>query len=40
MENAAERGEYVLNDKGKIYSGNSKRITPKPWVFGQVSTML
>ncbi|XP_053402717.1 hemocyte protein-glutamine gamma-glutamyltransferase-like [Mercenaria mercenaria] len=28
-------GEYILNDTGKIYSGNYKMISPKPWVFGQ-----
>ncbi|KAL4235093.1 hypothetical protein ACF0H5_006731 [Mactra antiquata] len=29
--------EYVLNETGKIYSGNFKKITSKPWVFGQFS---
>ncbi|KAH3768656.1 hemocyte protein-glutamine gamma-glutamyltransferase-like [Dreissena polymorpha] len=27
--------EYILNETGKIYSGSHKRISPKPWVFGQ-----
>ncbi|KAH3768652.1 hypothetical protein DPMN_169872 [Dreissena polymorpha] len=27
--------EYILNETGKIYSGDYKRISPKPWVFGQ-----
>ncbi|XP_005095513.2 protein-glutamine gamma-glutamyltransferase K [Aplysia californica] len=27
--------EYVLNESGKIYSGNSRQITSKPWNFGQ-----
>ncbi|KAL4235097.1 hypothetical protein ACF0H5_006735 [Mactra antiquata] len=27
--------EYILNETGKIYSGNYHRISPKPWVFGQ-----
>jgi hypothetical protein len=29
--------EYILNETGKIYSGSYKKISPKPWVFGQVS---
>ena len=32
--------EYILNGTGKIYSGNSRKISPKPWVFGQVSFRL
>ncbi|XP_060561323.1 hemocyte protein-glutamine gamma-glutamyltransferase-like isoform X2 [Ruditapes philippinarum] len=27
--------EYILNETGKIYSGSYKKISPKPWVFGQ-----
>jgi len=28
--------EYVLNETGKIYAGNYRKISPKPWVYGQV----
>lgn len=27
--------EYILNETGKIYAGTRRKITPKPWVFGQ-----
>lgn len=36
MHEANLLGEYILNETGKIYAGNSKRISPKPWAFGQV----
>ncbi|CAH2302357.1 -glutamine gamma-glutamyltransferase 5 isoform X1 [Pelobates cultripes] len=35
MENQVERQEYVLNDYGFVYQGNSNWITPCPWNFGQ-----
>ncbi|XP_052816725.1 hemocyte protein-glutamine gamma-glutamyltransferase-like isoform X2 [Mya arenaria] len=28
-------GEYILNETGKIYVGNSRKIGPRMWVFGQ-----
>ncbi|WAR12580.1 TGMH-like protein [Mya arenaria] len=27
--------EYILNETGKIYVGNKKKISPRMWVFGQ-----
>lgn len=27
--------EYIMNETGKIYSGSYKKISPKPWNFGQ-----
>ena len=30
--------EYIMNETGKIYSGSYKKISPKPWNFGQVSS--
>ncbi|XP_045193132.2 protein-glutamine gamma-glutamyltransferase K-like [Mercenaria mercenaria] len=27
--------EYILNDTGEIYAGNCRKISPKPWVYGQ-----
>ncbi|XP_041375414.1 protein-glutamine gamma-glutamyltransferase K-like [Gigantopelta aegis] len=35
MPNERELKEYVLNESGKIYSGTARKITPKPWNFGQ-----
>lgn len=35
IDDDVSRNEYVLNDVGKIYSGTSKQIHPKPWNFGQ-----
>jgi len=32
-------GEYILNETGKIYVGSTKRISPRPWVFGQVRNL-
>ena len=37
MPETAHLSEYILNETGKIYSGSYKRISPKPWNFGQVS---
>lgn len=28
--------EYILNETGKIYVGSTKRISSRPWAFGQV----
>lgn len=35
MENDEERGEYVLNDVGKIWCGTMKRLRERAWNFGQ-----
>ena len=36
LESAAERDEYVLNQKGLIFRGTSKDPTPLNWNFAQV----
>lgn len=36
MSKQAEREEYVLEDAGIIYVGNTKRISMVGWNFGQV----
>ncbi|ELU17782.1 hypothetical protein CAPTEDRAFT_227328 [Capitella teleta] len=35
MENEEELDECLMNETGKIFSGNSKQIGAKPWNFGQ-----
>nr|CAB3266928.1 protein-glutamine gamma-glutamyltransferase K [Phallusia mammillata] len=35
MESDKERTEYVMNDLGIVYRGNSAWISPKKWNFGQ-----
>ncbi|XP_053404043.1 hemocyte protein-glutamine gamma-glutamyltransferase-like isoform X2 [Mercenaria mercenaria] len=35
MEDEKLTKEYVLNEKGKIYRGSTRRISPCPWNFGQ-----
>jgi len=40
MENENLRDEYVLNEYGKIVTGNYKQITTKPWLYGQVGTYI
>ena len=37
LEDDVMKDEYVMNDRGKIFSGNYKQIGHKPWNFGQVS---
>ncbi|CAL1540114.1 unnamed protein product, partial [Lymnaea stagnalis] len=32
--------EYVLNEQGRIYSGNKNSITGKPWNFGQFESCI
>ena len=36
MENEAWRDETVMNETGKIYTGNWQQIGYKPWNFAQV----
>lgn len=35
LESEEYRNEYVLNDRGRIFSGTQNNITSKPWFFGQ-----
>ena len=37
MEWEEGRKEYVLNETGRVYVGNSKKLRARPWNFGQVS---
>ena len=37
MEWEEGRKEYVLNETGRVYVGNSKKPQARPWNFGQVS---
>ena len=37
LDSEAERMEYVLNQTGVIFTGNSRYIRPKYWNFGQFS---
>ncbi|XP_067929729.1 protein-glutamine gamma-glutamyltransferase K-like isoform X2 [Watersipora subatra] len=39
MENDNWRNEYVLNDSGKVYRGDSVRIYGMPWNFGQFESV-
>ena len=36
MADPREREEYVLNEKGRIWVGSSRRHAGRPWNFGQV----
>ncbi|KAJ1123900.1 hypothetical protein NDU88_002367 [Pleurodeles waltl] len=35
LNNQAERSEYVLNENGILFTGHSKYITARSWIFGQ-----
>lgn len=35
MEDEAEKEEYVMNDKGKVYVGQFRKARGRPWAFGQ-----
>ncbi|KAL8590514.1 hypothetical protein ACOMHN_010950 [Nucella lapillus] len=37
LEKPDDQYAYVLKEEGRIYSGSTKSITSKPWVFGQFS---
>ena len=37
MENETDLDEYLMNEVGKIFSGNHKQIGVKPWNIGLVS---
>ncbi|KAK7115370.1 protein-glutamine gamma-glutamyltransferase K-like [Littorina saxatilis] len=37
LDRDAERDAYVIEDKGKIYIGNQRQLSARPWVFGQFS---
>ncbi|KAF6022093.1 F13A1 [Bugula neritina] len=39
MKDETWRKEYVLNDTGKIYTGNYKQIYGRPWNFGQFESI-
>ncbi len=40
MKGEMELDEYVMNDGGRIFSGNYKKIKSKPWDYGQVNIYL
>uniref|UniRef100_A0A2P2HW15 protein-glutamine gamma-glutamyltransferase n=1 Tax=Hirondellea gigas TaxID=1518452 RepID=A0A2P2HW15_9CRUS len=35
MEDDAEREEYIMNDRGKVYVGQYRKARGRPWAFGQ-----
>ena len=35
LEDAAEREEYINNDKGKVYVGQFRKARGRAWAFGQ-----
>ena len=35
LEDAAEREEYINNDKGKVYVGTRRTARGRAWAFGQ-----
>ncbi|XP_060082318.1 hemocyte protein-glutamine gamma-glutamyltransferase-like [Ylistrum balloti] len=35
LDDDKQLDEYVLNDTGKVFVGNTKRIYGRPWIFGQ-----
>ncbi|XP_070173443.1 hemocyte protein-glutamine gamma-glutamyltransferase-like [Littorina saxatilis] len=37
LDSEEQREAYVLEDKGKLFVGNYKKISSRPWVFGQFS---
>ena len=39
MSNEAEREEYVLNERGRLYKGSANNIYSSAWNFGQVSDL-
>ena len=38
MSNVQDLDEYILNDAGVLYRGNTYAVGPKKWNFGQVNT--
>ena len=36
VENGAERYEYVMNERGRLFYGRASKISSRPWYFGQV----
>ena len=36
MESEEEKGEYVLNEQGRIWVGSARNNYGRPWNFGQV----
>ena len=36
LNNESQRTEYVLNEQGVIYNGDTENVTQKSWNYGQV----
>ena len=40
VENGAERYEYVMNERGRLFYGRASKISSRPWYFGQVGSWI
>ena len=36
LNNESQRKEYVLNEQGVIYNGETDNVSQRPWNYGQV----